>query len=224
DLADPVEGARLHRRQSEQIIDHLNLDRVNFTGFSEQADGQAQAAVQAFQDYLRQHADEIAALGFVYGQPWQRRALVLDQVQALHDALARPPLMLTTERLWAAYARVQGSQVKGAGLRRQLTDIVSLLRFAMGLDGELRPFADTVDRNFRAWVFRHNAQRATSFTPEQMEWLRAMKDHIAASAMIEADDLDYADLAARGGRQKAWTVFGEELDGLMGEMNVELVA
>ena len=149
---------------------------------------------------------------------------MLDQVQALHDSLARPPLMLTTERLWAAYARVQGNRVKGVGLRRQLTDIVSLLRFALGLDAELRPFAGEVDRRFQAWVFRHNAQRATAFTPEQMDWLRLMKDHIASSCSIGRDDFDYAELADKGGLQKVWQVFGEELDGLIGEMNVELVA
>ncbi len=221
DLRERIETAR---REREQIIDHLNLDALLFSGFSEQAEGQARAAIQAFEDHLHQHADEIAALGFVYGQPWQRRALVLDQVQALHDALARPPLILTTERLWAAYARVHGNRVKGVGLRRQLTDIVSLLRFALDLDSELRPFAGEVDRRFQAWVFRHNAQRATAFTPEQMDWLRAMKDHIAASAVIEIDDLDFADLAAKGGRQRAWNLFGQELGGLMDEMNLELVA
>ena len=32
------------------------------------------------------------------------------------------------------------------------------------------------------------------------------------------------ELAARGGLQRAWSLFGAELDGLMDEMNVELVA
>jgi type I restriction enzyme, R subunit len=78
--------------------------------------------------------------------------------------------MLTTERLWNAYARVQISSVKGADRKRQLTDLVSLLRFALGLDTELKPFADEVDRRFQAWIFRHNAQRGTAFIPEQTEW------------------------------------------------------
>ena len=73
-------------------------------------------------------------------------------------------------------------------------------------------------------MFRHNAKRTTAFTPEQMDWLRLMKDHIAASCSIERDDFDYAQLAARGGLQKAWSVFGSELDGLMAGMNEELVA
>ena len=85
--------------------------------------------------------------------------------------------------------------MKGATSRRQLTDLVSLLRFALGLDGEgaeLKPFADEVDRRFQAWIFRHNAQRGTSFTPEQTEWLRLMKEHIASSCSIARGDFDYA--------------------------------
>jgi len=220
-LRDAIENAR---RDREQIIDHLNLDTVTFSGFAEQAEAQARQTIARFAQVLAEHRDEIAALGFFYDQPYQRRALTFEMIEALHERLACPPLMLTTEKLWSAYARVQASRVKGAERHRQLTDLVSLVRFALGLSDELLPFADEVDRRFQAWIFRHNAQRATAFTPEQTEWLRLMKDHIASSCRIERDDFDYAQLAARGGLHKAWTLFGAELDGVMGEMNEELVA
>ena len=145
-------------------------------------------------------------------------------VEELHGALSRPPLMLTTERLWSAYARVQAAQVQGASARRQLTDLISLVRYAIGLDAELKPFSEQVDKRFQEWTFRHNAQRATAFTPEQMEWLRLIKDHIASSCSIGRADFDYAELAHRGGLQRAWGLFGEQLDGLMVEMNQGLVA
>jgi len=212
------------RCEHEQLIDHINLDQVTFTGFGAQAEAKAQATVQAFADYLNEHKDEVAALGFFYAQPYQRRQLTFAMIEHLHEALSRPPLMLTTERLWSAYARVQASKVKGADTRRQLTDLVALVRFALGMDDELKPFADTVDKRFQTWIFRHNAQRATSFTPEQTEWLRLIKDHIASSCAISREDFDYAQLAAKGGLQKAWQVFGEQLDGLLAEMNEELVA
>ena len=95
---------------------------------------------------------------------------------------------------------------------RQLTDLVSLLRFALELNGEgaeLKPFADEVDRRFQAWIFRHNAQRGTSFTPEQTEWLRLMKEHISSSCSVAREDFDYAELADKGGLQKAWGLFGK---------------
>ena len=221
ELRDEIENAR---REREQIIDHINLDQVTFSGFSEQAEAQAKAVIQTFTDYLKQHKDEIAALSFFYQQPYQRRALTFEMIEDLHERLSKPPLMLTTERLWSAYARVQANQVKGADRKRQLTDLVSLVRFSLGMEGELKPFADEVDKRFQAWIFRHNAQRGTAFTPEQTEWLRLMKDHIASSCSINRDDFDYAELADKGGLQRVWGLFGKELDTLMNEMNEELAA
>ena len=181
------EEIEIARREREQLIDHINLDHVTFAGFSEQAEAQALAVIQTFSDYVKANKDEIAALDFFYQQPYQRRALTFDMIEDLHERLSKPPLVLTTERLWNAYARVQAAQVKG-------------------------------------WIFRHNAQRGTAFTQEQTEWLRLMKDHIASSCSISRDDFDYAELASKGGLQKAWGWFGKELDGLMSEMNEELVA
>jgi len=221
ELRDAIDNAR---REREQLIDHINLDQVTFSGFSEQAEGEAREVIQRFADYIQQHKDEIAALDFFYQQPYQRRALTFAMIEDLHERLSKPPLMLTTERLWSAYARAQAGQVKGSESRRQLTDLISLVRFALGLDGELKPFADEVDKRFQTWIFRHNAQRATAFTPEQTDWLRLMKDHIASSCSIARDDFDYAELADKGGLQRVWQVFGNELDGLMDEMNGELVA
>jgi len=220
-LRDEIEAAR---REREQLIDHINLDQVTFSGFSEQAEVQAKKVIETFSSYITQHKDEIAALSFFYQQPYQRRQLTFNMIEELHDALSRPPLMLTTERLWSAYARVQAGQVKGTDSKRQLTDLVSLVRFALGMEAELKPFSEQVDKRFQEWIFRHNAQRATAFTPEQTEWLRLMKEHIASSCSISRDDFDYAELAGKGGLQKVWAVFGHQLDGLMNEMNEELVA
>ena len=227
ELREEIETAR---REREQLIDHINLDQVTFSGYSAQAAEQANKVIQTFADYIAQNKTEIEALAFFYQQPYARRALTFDMIEDLHERLSRPPLMLTTEKLWSAYARVQSSQVKGLDAKRQLTDLVALVRFAIGLQGEggetleLSPFADQVNLRFQAWIFRHNAQRATAFTPEQTEWLRLMKDFIAASCCITRSDFDYAELAAQGGLQKVWSVFGEQLDGLMGEMNEALVA
>lgn len=220
-LREEIEAAR---REREQLIDHINVDQVTFSGYSQQAEGEANKLIQSFADYLKAHKDEIAALSFFYQQPYQRRQLTFEMIEELHEQLSRPPLMLTTERLWNAYARVQQGQVQGADRKRQLTDLVSLVRFALGLDKELKPFADQVDKRFQEWIFRHNAQRGTSFSAEQTAWLRMIKEHIASSCSISRDDFDYAALAGKGGLQKAWGVFGEELDSLMAEMNEELVA
>ncbi|WP_102797665.1 type I restriction-modification enzyme R subunit C-terminal domain-containing protein [Bowmanella denitrificans] len=212
------------RREREQLIDHINLDELLVSDFSEQAVANAEQAVQDFRSFIEQHKDEIQALSFFYQQPYQRRTLTYDMIEALHQQLQQPPLMLTTERLWNAYSRIQPDKTKGQNQKRQLTDILALVKFAIGLDSELKPFAEQVDSKFKQWIFRHNAQRKAVFTPEQTEWLRLIKDHIAANAGIERDDFDYSPFADKGGLQKAWGLFEHELDSIMNEINQELVA
>jgi type I restriction enzyme R subunit len=127
------------------------------------------------------------------------------------------------------------AQVKGADRKRQLTDLViaGALRAGAG-HAELKPFADEVDKRFQAWIFRHNAQRATAFTPEQTEWLRLMKDHIASSCSMATNwsrELVAISTTPRWRPGRAAEGVGEVLGlrrpawmGLMDEMNEELVA
>ncbi|MBK9577817.1 MAG: DEAD/DEAH box helicase family protein [Fibrobacteres bacterium] len=221
ELRDGIESAR---REREQILDHLNLDAVTQSGFSDQVDANAQKTIQTFQEFIAAHKDDLEAISFFYQQPYQRRALTYEMIEELHDLLSRPPLMLTNEKLWSAYARIQAAKVGGTSAQRQLSDLVSLVRFAIGVDQELKPFRDQVDKRFQEWIFRHNAQRTTAFTPEQTEWLRLMKDHIASSCSIARNDFDYGEFNLRGGLQKAWADFGATLDPLMDELNKEMVA
>jgi len=57
-----------------------------------------------------------------------------------------------------------------------------------------------------------------------MEWLRLIKDHIAASLSIEPEDLDLSPFDRRGGLGRFYDVFGEQYKTVLQEMNVELVA
>ncbi|MDC5374416.1 DEAD/DEAH box helicase family protein [Acinetobacter baumannii] len=213
------------KKDTEQIIDTVNLDKVINRGFSENVEQKAKEDIERFENYLKENREDIEALSFFYDQPYQRRELTLSMIQELHDKLSRPPLLLTTERLWTAYERVKGSQVKGVNTQRKLTDLLSLIRFASGLDQDLSPFSEEVDKRFKKWVFRHNAQNATAFTEEQMNWLRLMKDHIINSCQLTPNDFKLGSLANHGGAFKAAEVFGrEKLMSLMKELNEELVA
>ena len=105
----------------------------------------------------------------------------------------------------------------------QLADLVSLVRFEMELCKTLTPFTETVDHNFQQWVFRRNAG-SVHFTDEQMEWLRLIKDHIAASLSIEPGDLDLSPFDRKGGLGRFYEVFGEQYEAVLQEMSIELVA
>jgi len=65
---------------------------------------------------------------------------------------------------------------------------------------------------------------SSTFTPDQLAWLELIRDHIATSLSIEADDFDYAPFAQKGGLGKAYQLFGDDLDALLEELNEVLAA
>jgi type I restriction enzyme R subunit len=120
--------------------------------------------------------------------------LTFEALKALADTLQAPPHLWTESQLWQAYAALDKSKVKGESRRRILTDLVSLVRFAMHQDNELLPFPERVNANFKAWL----AQAGHPFTPEQLHWLEMIRDHIAANLGIEPDDFELLPLRAGG--------------------------
>ena len=62
------------------------------------------------------------------------------------------------------------------------------------------------------------------FTPEQLAWLKLIRDHIATSLSIELDDLDYTPFNQEGGLGKAHQLFRDQLPQLLEELNEALAA
>ncbi|MBM3119983.1 MAG: restriction endonuclease subunit R, partial [Chloroflexi bacterium] len=138
------------------------------------------------------------------------------------DAIKKPPYKLTPELLWHAYDQLESSKVRGAGPQKLLTNIVSLIRFAVGQTDILEPFSETVDRRFDHWLSVQK-KLGREFTPEQMSWLNMIKEHIATSLAIGVDDFQLPPFAQKGGAVRANTVFQQQLDKILEEMNKELV-
>jgi len=61
-----------------------------------------------------------------------------------------------------------------------------------------------------------------TFTPEQVAWLERIRDHLAASLGISAEDFAYTPFVEHGGLGKAGEVFGSELDPLLKELSEAL--
>jgi len=213
------------KRQAEQIIDTVTQDTLLEADFSEAARDRAKGTVESFEKFIAEHKDEITALQILYQQPQRLRGLqaetlTFDALRTLADALQAPPHLWTEGQLWQAYAALDKSKVKGENRRRILTDLVSLVRFAMHQDNELVPFPERVNTNFKAWL----AQSGTSFTPEQLHWLEMIRDHIAANLGIEPDDFEYSPFAQEGGMGRVYQLFGAELPKVLEAMNRELAA
>lgn len=178
--------------------------------------------VASFQQYLADHKDEIEALKFFYSIPHRKRLHYKD-IKALAEAIQQPPRSWTPERLWRAYEMLERDKVKGAGGKRLLTDIVSLVRFALHQHSELRPYPDLVRERFATWMTQQTG-RGRKFSEAQVRWLEMMRDHIATSVEMDIEDLDAAPFVQEGGRGKASEVFGKQLSSVIEELNEALVA
>ena len=116
---------------------------------------------------------------------------------------------------------MEKSKVKGVGPQKLLTNIVSLVRFAVGSVNVLEPFADEVNRNFTEWITKQE-KLGKQFTPEQKEWLNMIKEHIATSLSVGIDDFSLSPFNQKGGAVKAYQLFGQELNKLLEELNTVL--
>ena len=202
----------------EQTVDKVSADRLIEAGFS---DEQAGELVQSFQEFIEENRDEITALQVLYARPYQQR-LRFDDIKELADMLRLPPRAWTTERLWQAYRQLDRSRVRGSG-QRALADIVSLVRYAVGMEDELVPFDARAKERFEAWMASQEADGRT-FSAEQRRWLEDIRDHIAGSVSIGLDAFDLAPFNQQGGVARAYALFGEELTQILEELNLALAA
>lgn len=211
------------RQKADLVVDVVTKDELIHAGFSEAASERAKGLVQSFEQFIAQHKDEITALQILYNRP-SRAPLTYRDVKALADALHAPPHLIDESQLWQAYAALNKTKVKGTSQRRLLTDLVSLVRFAMQQDNELVPYPERVQSNYNAWLAQQQAAKGHTFSAEQLHWLEMIRDHIAANLGIEPDDFEYAPFNSEGGLGKVHQLFGAELTQVIEAMNRELVA
>jgi type I restriction enzyme R subunit len=210
------------KKRSEQIIDTVSKDVLIFAGADEQAKVKARLYVEAFRKFIEENKDELTALQIIYSKPFASRQLTYEAIKQLAEAIRKPPYNLTPELVWMAYEQLEKSKVKGAGPQKLLTNIVSLVRFAIGTVDMLEPFAETVNQRFNGWLAEQEKQ-GRRFTPEQLEWLNMIKEHIATSLRIEIEDFENVPFNQKGGAIKANRLFGQELNKLLEELNTVLV-
>jgi len=216
------------QQRDEQIIDIVSQDRLLTSDWDIQAEDKARQAISSFRQFIEQHRDEIAALQIFYNRPRNVR-LRYEDVKQLNEAIASPPLALTTDKLWLAYEMLDRPRVKsGKSTKRMLTDIVSLIRYTIERDNNeaavLEPYSEVVTRRFSVWLKEQERLRGKPFTPEQREWLTMVRDTIASSVTIETDDFEQSPFIQRGGLGKARQLFGTELPTILQDLNERLAA
>lgn len=218
-LRETLAGAK---RETEQALDIFTPDEVLSAGFDAAAKAKAENLVQAFRDYLARNQTEIAALQILYSRSYAQR-LTETMLKELEKKLRDTHATWTEDRLWDAFAVTIPAKVKGRSQPGRFADLVSLVRFALEQQPVLEPFADSVQARFDSWL-EQKSKDGTTFTADQRAWLELVRDHVATSLSIEADDFGYSPFAQRGGLGKAHQLFGEQLPNLLNELNEVLAA
>jgi type I restriction enzyme R subunit len=217
DLNDYIENVR---KIHEQIIDTVNIDETTKVGWEKDNKEKAETLVKDFADWIIKHKDEITALQIFYAQPYRRRELTYSMIRELVDKIVAYKPTLAPLHVWRAYEILEDASGQP---KNELVALVSLIRKVAGIDSKLTAYDKTVDKNFQNWVFKKQAG-TLKFNEEQMQWLRMIKDHIAASVSFSIDDLDYLPFDAQGGKGKMWQIFGNDTENIINELNEALAA
>ncbi len=141
-------------------------------------------------------------------------------IRDLYEKITTEQPLLSPLHVWRAYEQL--GQASGSA-KNELTALVSLIRTITGIDGTLTGYDKTVDKNFKAWVFKKQAG-TLKFTEEQMLWLRMIKDYVAGSFSMDKEDFELDPFNKNGSLGKMWQLFGEKTDEIIEELNEALAA
>lgn len=212
---------KLIKKKTDIVIDELTTDEVTGATFDLQ---QSQQRITSFKDFIEANKNTLLALQILYSQPFPKRRLTYASIRELATRLTDPPHHLSTADVWQAYKRLESSLVRGAPSDKVLTDIISLVQFATGQAELLEPYAARVEQRFNLWIGRQK-KAGRDFNEEQMNWLKAIKDYLAANVEIApADLMKDQPFTAWGGVIAARKLFGAELNGMLDELSEALAA
>ena len=209
------------KQKSDIVIDDITIDQLTDASFDKKA---SEEKIKSFKAFIDENKNELIALQILYNQPYGKQKLTYAAIKELAQKLTDPPYYLDVASIWQAYRRLEDSKVRGAPVDQQLTEIVSLVRYALGMDEVLEPFGAKVEQRFNLWIGRQK-KAGRAFTDEQLGWLKAIAQFIAVNAEIETRDfMSIPAFSDQGGLLKVRQLFGPDLPTLMDELQMALVA
>ena len=199
-----------------QLIDGISEDQVIDAGFDNLNSTQSIMVIHTFKEFIDQSVDELPALQILCNRPEAEGSLDEDSLIVLEASLRQYSNRLSCEALWFAYQQRFPNRVQGNIERR--TDLISLIRFALGESNFLEPFSVSVNRNFGEWL------EGRDFTSEQLYWLKLIREHITTSLDIRMDDFEFTPFAELGNGAKVYQLFGDDLDNVLKDLTEKLVS
>ncbi|ADR19757.1 Type I site-specific deoxyribonuclease [Calditerrivibrio nitroreducens DSM 19672] len=159
----------------------------------------------AFSEFIQNNKSKIEALSILFSNPrkWNTKAL-----KEIREILKKNSF--DEEKLRKAYE---------LSSHKSMVDIISMIKNADNRTNPLLTAEERVNRSIDALTKEH------TFTPEQLEWLNYIRQHLVVNLAIEKDNFDMVPVLERhGGLAKARKIFGNELDKIIEEINYRLAA
>ena len=123
-----------------------------------------------FKNFIDTHKDELNALSIIYNTSYKRTPLTYALIKELDSALKSS--LLYPEQIWEAFFVTQKGRVKvkKVSITECLTNLIQLVKFAIGKDAELVEFSSVANARFELWLGRQK-KRGLEFSAEQLEFL-----------------------------------------------------
>lgn len=153
---------------------------------------EAQEAVDAFEEYVSTHRDQIEALQLIYsGKPIGRVML-----EELSNTLQNANAQFEPHRLWNSYSLVQPEKVKHfksdeREQRNLLTNLIQLVRYAYRQIEKLDTIYLTANQYFNLWC----GQVQRELTEDQKQIFAQIKDFIVANGSCSIEEFRSVDEA-----------------------------
>lgn len=211
------------RRDKDYVFDEFTA--VEVTDVVEvPREERAREEVGRWSRLLKEQRDRIAAVSIALASP--RSVSPAEAYAALKELaleIRRPQYAWTPHTLWTYYEDL-GTAVHApsGGREAGVPDLISLIRYELGVDDALRPYRETVEERFESWLLRQE-QAGAAFTQEQLWWLRAIRDVVASDVGISPAEFNAEPFKARGGGRGFAHAFPErDVRTLLTELNREL--
>ncbi len=180
-------------------------DTLISKGFSVE---KAQSTTEAFEQYCRDHSDDIEALRILYNN--EGTPITYSMLKDLENKLKLESNHFAPRVLWNSYAIVYGDKVRRTTKKEEaeaLTNIIQLVRFAYHQTERLESALPTARSMFNLWYGR----KQMDITPGQKEVVSKIVEYVAINGACNVAEIkNHCDkkfatqlVSAFGGMQKA---------------------
>ncbi|MER7149651.1 DEAD/DEAH box helicase family protein [Streptomyces lydicus] len=211
------------RRDKDYLFDEFTAVEVTDVDEIPRAE-RAREQVGRWSQLLKDERDRIAAVNIALTSPRSvSPAETYAALQELALEIRRPQYAWTPQALWTFYEDLGTAVHSGDGGREAgVPDLISLIRYELGVDDELRPYRETVEERFEGWLLKQQ-QAGADFSEEQLWWLRAIRDVVASDVGISPAEFNAEPFKGRGGGRGFQHAFpGRNVRSLLSELNREL--